>query len=90
MDVRILGTVHILSGLGLVSGVSLFPVHNKARENHPLTVFFCDHIRLRGIHDRHSLELEHPLPFGFDRLSKTAFGPRQKAGSTIPRRRSFD
>ena len=37
-------------------------------------VVFSDHIHLRGIHDRHRLEIEHSLPFGFDCFRK----PRRK------------
>ena len=81
---RILGTVHIPSGL--VSDVCLLPAHNQARGNHPFTVLLADHVRLRGIYHRHSLELEHPLPFGFDRFQKLRSvlgrkgGPRHLVG----------
>ena len=32
--------------------------------------FFSDHIRLRGVHDGHRLEIEYSLPFGFDCFRK--------------------
>ena len=67
---RILETVHAPSGLGLVSGVCLLPAQNKARRDHPFTVFFSDHIRLRGSYDCHRLEIEYSLPFGFDCFRK--------------------
>ena len=44
--VRILETVHQRSGLGLVSGVCLFPAQNRARGDHPFKLFFSDHIPL--------------------------------------------
>ena len=53
-----------------VSSVCLLPAQNKARGDYSFTLFFSDHIRLRGIYDRHSLEIEHPLPFGFDCFQK--------------------
>ena len=50
--------------------LALYPVsvsfQRKARKDHPCTLFFSDHIRLRGIYDRHSLEIEYCLPFVFD------------------------
>ena len=70
VDVRILETVHAPSGLGLVPSVCLLPAQNKARGDHPFTVFFSDHVRLRGIYDCHSLEIEYSLPFGFDCFRK--------------------
>ena len=70
MDVRIVETVPAPSGLGLVSGVCLLPAQNKARGDHPFTLFFSDHIRLRGIHDCHRLEIEYSLPSGFDCFRK--------------------
>ena len=65
MDVRILETVRAQSGLGLVPSVCLLPAKNKARGDHPFTVFFSDHIRLRAVYDGHRLEIEYSLPFGF-------------------------
>ena len=53
--------MHAPPGRGLVYGVK-----DKARADHPFTLFFSDHIRLRGIYDCHRLEIEHSLPFGFD------------------------
>ena len=70
VDVRILKTVHAPSGLGLVSGVCLLPAKDKARGDHPFTVFFSEHIRLRGVHDGHRLTIEYSLPFGFDCFRK--------------------
>ena len=66
MDVKILETVHAPHGLGLMSAVCPLPAQDNARGNHPFTVFCSDHIRLRGIHDGHRLEIEYSLPFGFD------------------------
>ena len=70
MDVRILKTVHAPSGLGLVSGVCLFPAENKARRDNAFTLFFSDRLSLRGIYDGHRLEIEYSLPFGFDCFRK--------------------
>ena len=70
VDVRILKTVHAPSGLGLVPSVCLLPAKDKARGDHPFTVFFSDHIRLRGVYDGHRLEIEYSLPFGFDCFRK--------------------
>ena len=70
MDVRILETVHAPSGHGLVSGVCILPAQNKARGDHPLKLFFSDHIRLRGVYDCHRLEIKYSLPFGFDCFRK--------------------
>ena len=41
-----------------------------ARGYHPFTVFFSCHIRLHGVYDGHSLEIEYSLPFGFDCFRK--------------------
>ena len=54
----------------LVSGVCLLPAQDKARGDHPFTVFFPDHINLRGVYDGHRLEIEYSLPFGFDCFRK--------------------
>ena len=70
MDVRILETVHAPSGLGLVSSVCLPPAQDKARGDHPFTLFVSDHIRLRGNNNRHRLEIEHSLPFCCDCFRK--------------------
>ena len=43
---------------------------DKTRGDHPFTVFFSDHIRLRGVFDGHRLKIEYSLPFGFDRFRK--------------------
>ena len=61
-----LKTVHAPSCLGLLPSVCLLPAKDKARRDHPFTVFFSDHIRLRGVYDGHRLEIENSLPFGFD------------------------
>ena len=50
--------------------VCLFPAKDQARGDHPFTVFFSDHIRLRGIYDGRCLEIEYSLPFGFDCFRK--------------------
>ena len=50
--------------------VSVLSTQNKARGDHPFTVFFSYHIRLRGVHDGHRLEIEYSLPFGFDCFRK--------------------
>ena len=65
-----LKTVHAPSGLGLVPSVCLLPAKDKARGDHPFTVFFSDHIRMRGVYDGHRLEIECSLPFGFDCFRK--------------------
>ena len=70
MYVRIFEPVHAPSGLGLVSGVCLLPVQNKARRDHPFTVFLSYHIRLHGVYDCHRLEIEYSLPFCFDCFRK--------------------
>ena len=70
MDVRILKTVHAPSGLGLVPCVCLLPGQDKSGGDHPFTVFFSDHIRLRGVYDGHRLEIEYFLPFGLDCVRK--------------------
>ena len=41
-----------------------------ARGDHPFTVFFSDHIRLRGVYDGQRLEIEYSLPFCFDCFRK--------------------
>ena len=68
--VRILEPVHAPSGLGLVSSVGLLPTQNKARRDHPFTVFFSYHIRLHGVYDGQRIEIEYSLPFGFDCFRK--------------------
>ena len=65
MDVRILETVHAPPGPGHVPGVCLLPAKDKAKRDHPFTVCFSDHIRLRGVYDGHRLEIGYSLPFGF-------------------------
>ena len=61
-------THHLASALYPVS-VS-FQRRTKARGDQPFTVFFSDHIRLRGFYDGHRLEIEYSLPFGFDCFRK--------------------
>ena len=70
MHARILKTVHAPSGLGLVLSVCLLPAKDKARGDHPFTVCFSDHIRLRGVYDGHRLDVEYSWPFGFECFRK--------------------
>ena len=83
-------TVLAPSGLDLVPSVCLLPAKDKARGDHPFTVFSSDHILLRGVDDGHRLEIEYSLPFGFDSFRKLRFALRQKGVSRKPRRRSVD
>ena len=70
VKIRILKTVHAPSGLGLVYGVCLLPTQHKARGDHPFTLFFADHIRLRGIYDGHRLGNRVLLAIRFDCFRK--------------------
>ena len=56
--------------LALHPSVCLLPAKDQARGDQSFTVFFSDHIRLRGIYDGHCLEIEYSLPFGFDCFRK--------------------
>ena len=64
----ILEAVHAPSGLGLVTCVCLLPAQEKSRRNYSVALFLSYHVRLRGVDDRHSLEVEHQLPLCFDRF----------------------
>ena len=77
--------MHAPSDLGLVPSVCLLPAKEEARGDHPFTVFFSDHIRLRGICDGHCLEIEYSLPFGFDcfRKLRLLFGGKLFPGYLI-------
>ena len=68
--------MHAPSGLGLVASICLLPSQSKARGDHSVTLFLSDHACLRGINDRHSLEIEYSLPFGFNcfRELRSLFG----------------
>ena len=76
--------------------LALYPVsvsfqrRKRSRGNHSFALFFSDHICLRGIYDRHSLEIKYSLLFGFEcfRKMRLLFGrkvvPRYLVGVPSP------
>ena len=82
------------SGVGQLRSISwvsgslkpcLLPALDKSGGDHPFTVFFSDHIRLRGVYDGHRLQIEYSLPFGFDcfRKLRMLFGRKVFPGHLV-------